>query len=124
MHTFICIYRNKQIHIYVYVYLYTCKQIYMCVYAYIHTRIYININIYIIRTFCVTAIATSRWFIPSYGHWPVMMMMMMFTLKRLQQEGVTKSNPTQKCRPAKGISKRVSIQTIKDIYVTEQFNNN
>jgi hypothetical protein len=42
-----------------------------------------------------------------------MMMMMMFTLKRLQ-EGVTKSSPTQKCRPAKGKSKRVIIQIIKD----------
>jgi hypothetical protein len=29
--------------------------------------------------------------------------MMMFTEKKSQQEGVTKFNPTQKCRPAKGI---------------------
>jgi hypothetical protein len=32
-----------------------------------------------------------------------------FYLKGLQREGVTKSIPTQKCRPAKGISKRVNI---------------
>jgi hypothetical protein len=32
-------------------------------------------------------------------------------------EGVTKSNPTKKCRPAKGISKRVKIQLIKDVTI-------
>jgi hypothetical protein len=31
------------------------------------------------------------------------MMMMLFNLNRLQKEGVTISDPTQKCRPAKGI---------------------
>jgi hypothetical protein len=41
------------------------------------------------------------------------MMMTMFTLKRLQR-GCLKSNPTQKCKPAKGISKRVNMQIIKD----------
>jgi hypothetical protein len=41
-------------------------------------------------------------------------LMMMFTYN----EGVTKSNPTQKCRPAKGISKRVNIQIIKDADIT------
>jgi hypothetical protein len=35
-------------------------------------------------------------------------------LKKDYNKGVTKYNPTQKCRPAKGISKRVSIQLIKD----------
>jgi hypothetical protein len=34
----------------------------------------------------------------------------MFPQKILQREGVTKSNPTQECRPAKAISKRVNIQ--------------
>jgi hypothetical protein len=47
------------------------------------------------------------------------MMMMMFTLKKLQR-GHTKSNPKQKCRPAKGISKRVNIQIIKDTDISEQ----
>jgi hypothetical protein len=36
-------------------------------------------------------------------------------------EGVTESNP-QKCRPAKGISKRVNIQIIKDTDMIEQPN--
>jgi hypothetical protein len=44
--------------------------------------------------------------------------MMMFTLKDYN-EGVTKSNPTQKCKPAKGISKKVNIQIIKDTDITE-----
>jgi hypothetical protein len=39
----------------------------------------------------------------------LMMMMMMMSLKKDYKEGVTKSNPTQKGRPAKGISKRVDI---------------
>jgi hypothetical protein len=39
------------------------------------------------------------------------------------KEGVRKSNPTQKWRPAKGISKRVNIQIIKDTDITEQPNN-
>jgi hypothetical protein len=34
-------------------------------------------------------------------------------------EGVTKSNPTQKCRTAKGTSKGVNIQIIKDSDITE-----
>jgi hypothetical protein len=34
--------------------------------------------------------------------------------------GVTKSSPTHKCRPAKGISKRVNVQIIKDTDITEQ----
>jgi hypothetical protein len=34
-------------------------------------------------------------------------------LKKDYNEGVTKSNPTKKCRPAKGISKKVNIQIIK-----------
>jgi hypothetical protein len=48
------------------------------------------------------------------------MMMMMFTYRKSQQESVTESNPTQKCRPAKGISRRVNIQTIKNTDITEQ----
>jgi hypothetical protein len=36
---------------------------------------------------------------------------------------VTKSNPTQKCRPAKGKSKRINIQIIKDTNIAEQPNN-
>jgi hypothetical protein len=36
-------------------------------------------------------------------------------LKTDYNEGVTKSNPTQKCRPAKDISNRVNIQ-IKNGY--------
>ncbi len=44
-------------------------------------------------------------------------------LKKDYNKGVTKSNPTQKCRPAKGISKRVNIQIIKDTDITEQPNN-
>jgi hypothetical protein len=55
-----------------------------------------------------------------YGVFALGKMMMMFTWKRLQREGVTKSNPTQKCRPAKGISKRVKIQIIKDTDITGQ----
>jgi hypothetical protein len=39
-------------------------------------------------------------------------------LKKLQREGVTKSYPTQECRPAKGISKRVNKQIIKDTDIT------
>jgi hypothetical protein len=35
-------------------------------------------------------------------------------LEKITTRGVTKSNPTQKCRPAKGISKRVNIQITKD----------
>jgi hypothetical protein len=42
-----------------------------------------------------------------------LLMMMMFTLKGYN-EGVTKSDPTQKCRSAKGISKRVNIKITKD----------
>jgi hypothetical protein len=34
-------------------------------------------------------------------------------LKKITTGGVRKSNPTQKCRLAKGISKRVNIQTKK-----------
>jgi hypothetical protein len=34
--------------------------------------------------------------------------------KKDYKKGITKSNPTQKCRPAKGISKRVNINIIKD----------
>jgi hypothetical protein len=44
--------------------------------------------------------------------------MMMFISKDYN-EGVTKSNPTQKCRPAKGISKRVNIKITKDTDITE-----
>jgi hypothetical protein len=38
-------------------------------------------------------------------------------------KGVTKSNPTQKCRPAKDKSKRVNIKILKDTDKTEQPNN-
>jgi hypothetical protein len=44
-------------------------------------------------------------------------------LKKVTTSGVTKFNPTQKCRPAKGIGKRVNIQIIKDTDITEQPNN-
>jgi hypothetical protein len=40
-------------------------------------------------------------------------------LKKDYNEVVTKSNPKQKCRPAKGISKRVNIQRVKDTNITE-----
>jgi hypothetical protein len=43
-------------------------------------------------------------------------------LKKDYNEGVTKSNPTQKCRPAKGISKRVNIKIINNIDIKEQPN--
>jgi hypothetical protein len=46
-------------------------------------------------------------------------MMMMFTQKNYNKD-VTKSNPTQKCRQAKGVSKTVNIQIIKDIDMIEQ----
>jgi hypothetical protein len=48
-----------------------------------------------------------------------MMMMMMFTLKILQR-GCHKSNPTHKCRPAKGISKRVNSQMTNYTDIIEQ----
>jgi hypothetical protein len=35
-------------------------------------------------------------------------------LKKITTSSATKSNPTQKCRPAKGISKRFNTQIIKD----------
>jgi phage terminase large subunit-like protein len=35
-------------------------------------------------------------------------------LNKITKRAVTKSYPTLKCRPAKGISKRVNIQIIKD----------
>jgi hypothetical protein len=41
-------------------------------------------------------------------------------IKKITTRCVTKSNPTQKCRPAKGISKRVNIQIIKDTDIIEQ----
>jgi hypothetical protein len=41
-------------------------------------------------------------------------------LKTITTRGAKKFNPTQKCRPAKGISKRVNIQIIKDNDITEQ----
>jgi hypothetical protein len=41
-------------------------------------------------------------------------------LKKDYNEGVIKSNPTQKCTPAKGISMRVNIQIIKDTDITDQ----
>jgi hypothetical protein len=44
-------------------------------------------------------------------------------LKKITTRGVTKYNPTQKCRPAKGISKRDNIQIIEDAEITEQPNN-
>jgi hypothetical protein len=44
-------------------------------------------------------------------------------LKKDHNNGITKLNPTQKCRPAKGISKRVNIQIIKNADITEQLNN-
>jgi hypothetical protein len=50
-------------------------------------------------------------------------MMMMFTYKKVYNEGVKKSDPTQKFRPAKGISKRVNIQILKDTVITEQSKN-
>jgi hypothetical protein len=53
----------------------------------------------------------------------MMMIMLLFTLNRLQRGGVTKSNPIQKCRPAKGVSKRLNIQIIKGSDITEQPNN-
>jgi hypothetical protein len=40
-------------------------------------------------------------------------------LKKITTGGITKSNPTQKCRPAKDISKRVTIPIIKDTDTTE-----
>jgi hypothetical protein len=46
-----------------------------------------------------------------------------FYFKKITTRGVTISNPTQKCRPAKGISKKVNIQIIKDTDITEQPNN-
>jgi hypothetical protein len=46
-------------------------------------------------------------------------MMMMFTLKKGYNEGVKKSNPTPKRRPAKGISKRVNIQIITNTYYSD-----
>jgi hypothetical protein len=42
-------------------------------------------------------------------------MIMMFTWKDYNK-GVTSFNPTQKCRPTKGISKRVNVQMIKCTY--------
>jgi hypothetical protein len=42
--------------------------------------------------------------------------------ERLQREYHKMHNPTQKCRPAKSISKKV-IQTIKDTDITEKPNN-
>jgi hypothetical protein len=44
-------------------------------------------------------------------------------LKKDYNKSVTKSNPTQKCRPAKGISKGVNIEIIKDTDIREQPNN-
>jgi hypothetical protein len=41
-------------------------------------------------------------------------------IKKFKTRGVTKFNPTQKCRPAKGMSKRVNIQIIKDTDMKEQ----
>jgi hypothetical protein len=40
-------------------------------------------------------------------------------LKKITIRGVTKSNPTQKCRPAKGISKRVNKQITINTYLDE-----
>jgi hypothetical protein len=51
-----------------------------------------------------------------------MMMMTMLTLKDYD-EGVTKSDPIQKSRPPKGISKRVNVQIIKDTDITAKRNN-
>jgi hypothetical protein len=44
-------------------------------------------------------------------------------LKKITTRGVTKSNPTQKCRPATGISKKVNIQITKHTDITKQPNN-
>jgi hypothetical protein len=44
---------------------------------------------------------------------------MMMMIKKNYNEGVTKSNPTQKCRLAKGMSKIFKIQIIKDTDITE-----
>jgi hypothetical protein len=40
-------------------------------------------------------------------------------LKNITKKNVTKSNLTQKCRLAKGISKRVNIRVINDSDITE-----
>jgi hypothetical protein len=53
----------------------------------------------------------------------LLMMMIMMLLKKDYNGGVTKSNPTQKYRPAKCISKGVNIQIIKVKDITEQPNN-
>jgi hypothetical protein len=45
-------------------------------------------------------------------------------LKKDDDEGVTKSNPTQKCRLAKSVSKIFNIQIVKHIDTTEQPNDN
>jgi hypothetical protein len=50
-------------------------------------------------------------------------MMMMFTLKRLQRGSYKMHNPAQKCRPTKGISKRISIQIIQDRHNSPTINN-
>jgi hypothetical protein len=46
------------------------------------------------------------------------MMIMLFKID--YNEGVAEFHPTQKCRSAKGISKRVNIQILKDTDITEQ----
>jgi hypothetical protein len=95
MYIYICIY----IYMYIYIYIYTCIYICIHIHIYIFMYIYIYIYIYIYVWWIFIEAMVIRWW---------------WCLLKDYNEGVTKSISTQKCRPAKGIIKRINIQIIKD----------
>jgi hypothetical protein len=127
-----------------YIYLY----IYIHTYTYIYTYIYINIDsIYtnkssfsldsriveacaeVLPPLCL-GVPISRFFLFVLSPNPKALKVhrqcanvWWCLLKKDYNEGVTKSNPTQKCRLARGISVRVNIQITKNTDVTKQPNN-
>jgi hypothetical protein len=88
---YIYAYMTYIIHIYI---IHTCSYKYN---IYIHTFIYMHNTQ---NTFNQSSITPGSLF-PCNGD--------DVYLKKDYNEGVTKSNPTQKCRPAKGMSKKVNI---------------
>jgi hypothetical protein len=93
MAIFISIYGYLHLSTYIYMFILTCIGIYNYTYSCMYVCRYINL---------LTRVSTID---DVY-------------LKKDYNKGVIKSNPKQKCRPAKGISKRVNRLIIKDTDIT------
>jgi hypothetical protein len=129
MHIFIYIFIC--IHLYIYIFVWVCKCVYVCIHMYMLCNYPLNLlplelyhpnlplTLYSLKVQAII-LAPSRELVTQIGlvgddvfkvytclwwWWRL--------LKKDYNKGVTKSNPTQKCRPAKGISKRVNIQTLE-----------